>query len=809
MPTILDASGGHSPPYELIGAVVMVTPVRRRTKPSRYSVRAALLTAIGLLAAFNLKAQAEDRVRFNRDVRPILADKCFHCHGTDARVRKADLRLDLAAATGELRGTNEVVVPGKPDESELYQRITSTDPEVHMPPPTEERQLNSKEIEVLRRWIEQGAAYESHWAFAAPQRSAIPAVTNGAWPHNAIDHFVLKRLEEAELSPAPEADRATLLRRVTLDLTGLPPTIEETDSFLADTSANAYERLVDRLLASPRYGERMALVWADAARFADSGGYQGDILRSMWLWRDWVIEAYNRGMPFDQFTIEQLAGDLLPDSTVEQRIATGFNRNHRINDEDGIVFEEYRVEYVVDRVETTATVWLGLTIGCARCHDHKYDPISQAEFYEFFAYFNSIDESGRGNGNAPPLLTVVPPDLQKKLDALDQRMESLRAGEAPAAEAIAELQKQRDALAKQAPTTMVMLELPEPRETFVLVRGGYDRPSDKVLPGVPDVLDASKSTVAANRLDMARWLVDPKHPLTSRVAVNRYWQMYFGRGLVDTPEDFGTQGALPTHPDLLDWLATEFVRLDWNVKAMQRLIVTSATYRQSSAGSESLLDRDPENRLLARGPRFRLPVETIRDQALAASGLFVPAIGGPSVRPYQPAGLWFELTSASPTYEPSSGADLYRRSLYTFVRRTVPPPAMTAIDAPNREICVVRRPRTNTPLQALVVMNDPTYVEAARALAERSIHYAASDPDRIRFAFRSLLAREPSEHELKTLTAALAFYRDRYSANKEAADALLGVGESPCNSKLPSTEVAAHTAIAMLIMNLDETVTKE
>ena len=764
---------------------------------------------MGSFAVFCLAVEAQDRILFNRDVRPVLADKCFHCHGTDARTREADLRLDLAPAMGDVRGANEVVVPEQPAESELYRRITSLDADVRMPPASEERQLRPEEIELLRRWIEQGATYESHWAFASLRRPAIADREDGTWARNSIDHFVLKQLAGANLSLSQEADRTTLLRRVTLDLTGLPPTIEDMDKFLADTSPTAYEKVVERLLASPRYGERMALVWLDAARFADSGGYQGDILRSMWLWRDWVINAYNNGLPFDQFTIEQLAGDLLPNPTIEQRIATGFNRNHRINDEDGIVHEEYRVEYVVDRVETTATVWLGLTMGCARCHDHKYDPISQAEFYQFFAYFNSINESGRGHGNSPPLLTVAPPDLQKKLDALDQQLEPLRAAETAATETIAELQKQRDAIAKQAPSTMVMEELPQPRETFVLVRGGYDRPSEKVSPAVPNALDAKRNTVATNRLEMARWLVDPQHPLTSRVAVNRYWQMYFGRGLVETPEDFGTQGALPTHPDLLDWLATEFVRLNWDVKAMQRTIVTSATYRQSSAGSESLAELDPENRLLARGPRFRLPVETLRDQALAASNSLVNRVGGPSVKPYQPEGLWEELASASPTYDPSRGADLYRRSLYTFVRRTVPPPAMAAIDAPNREICVVRRPRTNTPLQALVVMNDPTYVEASRLLAERSILHAASESQRIPFAFRSLLTRDPQEHEMKTLIAALAFYRDRYAENKEAAEALLSVGESPYDSKLSSAEAAAYTAIVMLLMNLDETLTKE
>jgi Protein of unknown function (DUF1553)/Protein of unknown function (DUF1549)/Planctomycete cytochrome C len=777
--------------------------------PDRIVSQMIFRFAIGLLAVSCSVGQGEELVLFSRDVRPILADKCFHCHGPDGETREAELRLDVAIGEGDVRGANDVVVANDLDASELQQRIITTDVDLRMPPPESERQLTAKELSVLRRWIEQGGEYESHWAFAPPLRPPISAEADVTWSRNAIDHFVQKKLAQDDLLPSQDAERTTLLRRVTLDLTGVPPTIEEIDAFLADDSPNAYEKVVDQLLASPRFGERMALVWLDAARFADSGGYQGDILRSMWLWRDWVINAYNGGMPFDQFTIEQLAGDLLPNPTIDQRIATGFNRNHRINDEDGIVLEEFRVEYVVDRIETTATVWLGLTLGCARCHDHKYDPVSQVEFYQLFAYFNSIEEEGRGHGNSPPLLKIVSASLQEKLDVLDQRIKTLRTEETPDDKKIAELQKQRDSLAGQAPNTMVMQELPQPRETFVLVRGAYNRPSDQVVPGLPQALTTANRSTAANRLGLARWIVAPENPLTGRVAVNRYWQMYFGRGIVATPEDFGTQGALPSNPLLLDWLATEFLRLNWDIKALQREIVTSATYRQSSAGSKLLVERDPLNRLLARGPRFRLPVETIRDQALAASGILHEKIGGPSVRPYQPKGLWNELASASRSYEPSQGADLYRRSLYTFIRRTVPPPAMTVIDAPNREICVVRRPRTNTPLQALVVMNDPTFVEAARVLAERTIHQSADDTNRIRFAFRSMVTREPSDQETETLRRSMLFYRERYKNDAEAANKLLSVGESTCDEQIAKEELAAYTSLVMLILNLDETLTKE
>ncbi len=757
-----------------------------------------------------VRAEEQGRVRFNRDVRPILAEKCFHCHGPDAHARQADLRLDQAENALAPREGFRIITPGKPEASDLYNRITATADSVHMPPPDQERQLTPVEIDLLKRWIEQGAEYEPHWALIPPERPPVPRVGKDLSPRNAIDNFVLARLTETGLTLSPEADKSTLIRRATLDLTGLPPTIEEVDAFLADQSPDAYERVVDRLLASPRYGERMALDWLDAARFADSGGYQGDILRTMWPWRDWVIAAFNAGMPYDQFTIEQLAGDLLPEPTQGQRIATGFNRNHRINDEDGIIFEEFRVEYVADRLETTATVWLGLTIGCARCHDHKYDPISQREYYQLYAFFNSVDEQGRGNGNAPPVLQLPTAEQQAQLDAIDAELAQQRAAATDNAERIKSLEERRKGVAAGVITTMVMQDLPQPRETFVLTRGAYDKPADSVQPDVPSALPPLPRDAPTNRLGLAQWLVDPRNPLTARVAVNRCWQLHFGRGLVETQEDFGTQGQLPTHPELLDWLATEFIRTGWEIKALQRLIVTSATYRQSSTGSAELYRIYPENRLLARGPRFRLPAETLRDQARLAAGLLAERLGGPSVKPYQPPRLWEELASASPEYVQDHGADLYRRGLYTFVRRTIPHPAMTVIDAPNRETCTVRRPRTNTPTQALNLMNDPTFVEAARALAARALEQpAADDAARLRMVFRLPLARAPQPHELEILQQTLESSRARYRTEPAAAERLLDVGESRIAASIDPVELAALAAAAGLMLNLDETQQRE
>ena len=785
------------------------------------------VVVVGTSTIADDKGERTTVVSFHRDVRPILAAHCWHCHGPDAEAREAELRLDHPEGFDRDRGGYRIVDSNSPESSELLRRIVASDPAERMPPPDEQRQLTPTQRDVLKQWILTGAEFERHWSLIPPQRSEIPAPI-AHWPtRNPIDRFVQARLHRQELQPATPASRETLVRRVTLDLLGLPPTPDDVRRFVQDDRPDAYERLIDRLLASPRYGERMALVWLDAARFADSGGYQGDILRSMWLWRDWVIHAYNAGMPFDRFTIEQLAGDLLPTPTQEQLIATGFNRNHRINDEDGIILEEFRVEYVADRVETLATVWMGMTARCARCHDHKYDPLSQREYYQLFAFFNSIDEQGRGRGNAPPLLHLIPPDVQAQLDEIDRQITNARAASESAAsgdgaaesedDPVATLTKRREKLLASVPNLMIMRELEQPRPTHVFIRGGYGNPGEAVERGTPAAVSPAFEGLRPDRLGLARWLLDPRHPLTARVAVNRLWQIHFGRGLVETPEDFGIQGSLPTHPELLDWLASEFVRTGWDIKAMQRLIVTSATYRQTSAVSTDAWNMDPDNRYYSRAPRFRLPAETIRDQALAAAGLLQERLGGPSVRPYQPEGLWTELASASKEYEQSHGADLYRRSLYSFVRRTVPLPSMTTLDAPNRELCVVRRQRTNTPLQALVLMNDETWVEAARALAARTLEEFSVDSrpietvDRRRLirAFERLLVRTPRPDELSLLSQTLEHYRQRYADRPADAVQLTSVGELAAPQSIDPVELAALTAICSLLMNLDETVTRE
>jgi mono/diheme cytochrome c family protein len=1043
---------------------------------SRWLLYAALACAVpAATGAEPLPA----RVEFNRDIRPILSDTCFQCHGPDKARRKADLRLDTeAGALADLGGTR-AVVPGKPEQSELLRRLTAADESERMPPAKIGRRLSEREVGLLRRWIEQGAKWQGHWSLLPPRRPPLPVIKNTRWPRNPIDYFILARLEKEGLAPSPEADRVTLIRRVTFDLTGLPPTPEEVDAFLADSSPDAYEKVVDRLLASPRFGERMAVPWLNGARYADTNGYQSDGERTMWRWRDWVIDAFNRNMPFDQFTIEQIAGDMLPGATLEQKIASGFNRNHRGNAEGGIIPEEYAAEYVVDRVDTTATVWLGLTLGCARCHDHKFDPVTQKEFYRLFAYFNNVPERGKAikYGNSPPMLksptreqqeqlrrletelataesdfekmapqtaaaqarwekslapeardwTVsrglvghydldgntkngcgrsggkfeggpafvagrlgqaanldgrrylnagdvghfgyydrfslaawvrtadgqggtilsrmkdvpqgagysvrleggrlhvalvvrwlddairvhtesslpprewhhvavsydgsrvasgvrvyvdgMPQKLVVDLDDLNQDFKSteplrIGAGYGPAGrfhgaiddvrvhdrrlsdeeaavlsvaesvgvlaalpaekrtlqqatklrlcfleergpvevrrtyDRVQRLRQRREELIESFPTTMVMEEMPVPRDTFVLVRGEYDKHGEKVTPGVPASLPPLPAGAPNNRLGLARWLVDPSNPLTARVTVNRDWQHYFGIGLVKTVEDFGSQGEWPTHPDLLDWLATEFVRTGWDIKAMQRLLVTSATYRQSSRVTREMLQKDPENRLLAHGPRFRLPAEMVRDQALFASGLLVEKLGGPSVKTYQPASLWKELSGTD--YVPDHGANLYRRSLYTFWKRTVAPPAMLAFDAAGRETCIVRETRTNTPLQALTLMNETTFVEAARLLAQRVLHEGQATPEgRVARMFRLVVSRPPRPAELRVLLAGLAEHRTHYEQDRGAALKLLSTGEAKRDERLDVGELAAYTAVANLILNLDEAVTKE
>jgi hypothetical protein len=1037
-----------------------------------------------LLAAAAGALFAQGPVEFNRDVRPILSDKCFVCHGPDAAAKKVPLRLDVeAAAKADLGGGRRPIVEGDPAASQMIRRITAETPALRMPPAWSGLKLTEREIETLRIWVAQGAKWQKHWSFIPPERPPLPAVKNKSWPRTPIDYFILERLEREGLQPSPKASPETSLRRVYLDLTGLPPTPAEIDAFLTDKSPDAYENVVDRLLASSRYGERMAARWLDAARYADTNGYQYDGERFMWRWRDWVIGAFNRNLPFDQFTLWQIAGDMFPNATLEQKIATGFNRNHRTNAEGGIVPEEYAVEYVVDRVETTATVFLGMTWGCARCHNHKYDPFTQKEFYRVSSYFDNVPELGRGIkvGNSSPVVPAPTEEQQRALNDLDRRIQALedllrkddailkrkqsnwergpaksgsaywapssglvaafpmdgaekdnakegsvsfvpgqiglaasfdgeayldagdtalfdiddtftfsawvhsdsvpdgsllsrmqdspdgrgygvylnkgkvyvhltnsasledgaivetqetlnagrwhhvavaytgsaraegfrtyidgqpaklkvlvdmlyrpfreqgrglkfpfRIGAGPGRErrfrglidevriysrvleqeeiavlalgrpvhAIAAkppvqrteaernyvhwyflenaapqevqaawrqltaLRRARESLERSFPTVMIMAESPQPKETRILIRGAYDHPGEKVEPGVPAALHPLPAGAPNNRLGFARWLIDPANPLTARVTVNRFWQMYFGTGLVKTVEDFGAQGEWPSHPELLNWLATEFIRTGWDVKALLRLIATSATYQQSSHAMPELLQRDPENRLLARGPRFRLPSETIRDQALWAAGLLVEKIGGPSVKPYQPPGLWKETSMQDNTeYIQGKGADLYRRSLYTFWRRTIPPPLMVNFDAPTRETCVVQQSRSNTPLQALNLMNDVTFLEAGRFLGQRMLKEGGKKPsERLRYGFRLATARGPTAEEEKILTENLFFHLDYFATDPRKATDYLSHGESPPDSTMSPLELAAYSAVAGMILNLDETVTKE
>ncbi len=1023
----------------------------------------ALLATFALIAT---TARADDpRVDFDRQIRPILADKCFACHGPDAEARQSGLRLDIRAEAIEPADSGVIaIVPGKPDESRLLKLVSNRSLKTAMPPKKTGKSVSEAEAKLLRDWIAQGAEYQAHWSFLPPRAVELPVTHGGEWSRNPIDRFLAAKMEKAKLNPSPQADRATLIRRLTLDLTGLPPTIPEIDAYLADARPDAYEHLVDRLMGSPRYGEKMAVDWLDAARFADTHGYHIDSGRDMSRWRAWVIDSFNRNKPFDQFTVEQVAGDLLPDATLDQKIASGFNRNHMINFEGGAVPEEYHAAYIVDRVNTTGTVFLGLTVGCAQCHDHKFDPLKQKEYYGFYAFFHNVPENGLdgSKGNAAPTVPAPTPEQSADLADLDERIAGLRArlvepdakadaaqsewerkspietewrtpkiasaeatggttlapkddgliladGPVPAkgtykvtlapdgrevtairlevlpddrypnkgpgrsvngnivmtrvrVEAVepgkpstplvvksaasdfhqdtfpienvlddldetgwaihpetgkrhearfslaepfvnreggaslvvtlefrsqfaghqpgrfrltttsavepsspsllpapvrdalrvaldkrtedqkrivrehyrstenpefravaAELTgqvKRRAEVAASIPTAMVMSEMAKPRDTFVLMRGQYDVKGEKVTAGVPEFLPPLPEDAPRNRLGLARWLVDPGHPLTSRVAVNRLWQTVFGVGLVKTSEDFGTQGEAPSHPELLDWLAIEFASpkegTAWDVKRMVRLMVTSEAYRQSSKVTPEGLAADPENRLLTRSTRLRLPAELLRDQALFASGLLKEKVGGSSVSPYNPPGLWEELMSradgknwSAQTYTQSHGDDLYRRTMYTFWKRTCPPPSLATFDAPDRETCTVRRARTNTPLQALVMLNDPTYVEASRKLAERIVKEGgATDDERIAFAFRLVTSRTPSSEEASVLKSVFKAERAKFRADPSKADKLLGVGESPRDASLDQVEVAAWSAVASLVLNLDEVLTR-
>ncbi len=1177
------------------------------------------LTIISFALLVSRTGYAQDTIQFNHDVRPVLADKCFACHGPDEKAREKNIRFDTQDGLfGKTDDELDIVVPGDPAKSALFQRITHGDVDKRMPPQDFHAKLTDENITTLKAWIEQGAPWEGHWSFIPPTKTPQPSVSNSGWCRNEIDYYILERLDREGLSPSPEASKETLIRRVSLDLTGLPPTPADVESFVLDNSPSAYEKVIDRLLASPHYGERMAFPWLDAARYSDTNGYQRDTKRFMWLWRDWVIDAFNDNMPYDQFAIEQLAGDLLPDATLSQRVATGFNRNHRINGEGGIIPEEYAVEYVVDRVITTGAAFMGLTMECSRCHDHKFDPISQKEFYEFYAFFNNVPENGKGGerGNDVPLLKVPSEEdlarrarLNGKIDALkeeltapDERLDALQAeweidlvdifsvldwqriepaklasengaefermddgslfvgglnpdkdvysitfeaprafrslklelltderlaengpgraangnivvsgfevdripfgtegeiesirvvdaiaeeaqregdysvrnaiddrvesgwatnslndhkpltavfvladdagieagdtitvrikqesvnkqhaigrfrlsqspsgdvaqwakptlspwhyagpindsryakegkklfeaklapeegfdperkygditwteqpdwtdgkvnplGEAPqsahylhrtievdvptslrlslgsddaikvwldgdlmlsknvgrgaapdqdfvslymgagehdllikvvnfsgesefyfraiedegrslialmnqletpsearSAEARRELQRlyrmqdgewneknrRIDGMQKMLadfedaiPTTMVMSELNTPRDTNLLIRGVYNQPdkSEKLFPSVPEVLGELDPSLPANRFGFAQWLMNPDHPLTARVRVNHYWQVYFGTGIVKTSEDFGTQGTPPSHPELLDWLATNFMESGWDVKELQKKIVMSATYRQQSHVRGEHLENDPENILLARAPRFRLPAEMIRDQALFVSGLMNPEIGGPSVRPYQPDKMWSSLTFqdrgefATNFYIPDSDDKLYRRGLYTYWKRTIPPPRMQIFNAAGREMCSMRQENTNTPMQAMVLLNDPTFIEASRHLAQRMILDGGDDIEsRVAFGYKLALASTLDPERKSILVDGLAEYKRHFQRNKDDAAALIRVGDSEPDVSIQAPELAAYTMLASVMLNLDEVITRE
>lgn len=1011
-------------------------------------------------------ATAADRLDFNKDVRAILSENCLACHGPDTKKQEAGLRLDVSDQTMWKGESGKIaIVPGNPDASEMIRRIHSTDPNEVMPPPATGKSLTPRQMEILKQWIAEGAEYKGHWAFLAPVKSK-PAPTKMQWGNGEIDQYVLADLEKEGLSPSPEADKIILIRRATFDLTGLPPTLEEVDDFVADNSPDAYEKLIERLMSSPRYGEHMARFWLDVASYGDTHGLHLDNERSIWKYREWVINAFNTNQPYDQFTIDQLAGDLLPNPTLEQKIATGFVRCNVTTSEGGSIDEEVRVRYAVDRTERLSTVFLGLTLGCAVCHDHKFDPVSQKEFYSLYSFFNSAaDPAMDGNRHdTPPTVKVPSAEDTAKLAELDAKIaeaqktqtealakveyseptdvvpmtgpyehvwiedstppnvqmngsgaweyvsapehpvhtgskstrrdaggaqisqhfftgakpelkvgegdklfayvyldpanppktvmlqfndgawehrafwgedtisfgagdvpghrrlgdlpkagewvrleveakhvglnsgalingwaftqfggvcywdhagivtqtpqdgrgfDSLLAWEAydkaqekssvpqpvrdaikveadkrnddqkklikdyflaniytktretlgPLKQAVDDLTAQRKAADDAIPVSLVMGDLPNERETFVLIRGEYNKLGDKVTRGTPGILPKMLEGVPNNRLGLAKWLVDPSHPLMSRVTVNRFWQQLFGRGIVKTSEDFGSQGEFPTHPELLDYLAVDFRESGWDVKRLMKQIMLSATYRQSSKVSAELAARDPENVLLARGPRFRMDAEMVRDNALAVAGLLSSRIGGKSVKPYQPEGIWEAVAfqgSNTNSYKRDDGEALYRRSMYTFWKRTSPPPSLMAFDAPSRENCIARRARTNTPLQALVLMNDEQYVEASRRLASRMIAEGGSQPaDRLRYGFRLAEARDPNERELSVLSAQLATHQEHFKANVDAAKKLLAIGAAPRDESIDPAEHASYTLVANLLLNLDETMTKE
>lgn len=744
-------------------------------------------------------AGKKGKIDFNYDVKPILSDKCFACHGPDIKKRQADFHLDTEEGAFKALKSDPhhyAIVKGKPDESFLVKRIYSEDPLFHMPPPESNLVLTDNEKEILRKWIEQGAEYKKHWAFIPPVVPEVPDV-DSEWPANDIDRFILAKLEEKNLEHAPEADKERLIRRVSFDLTGLPPTLKQVDAFLQDDSPEAYEKVVDQLLASQSYGERWANYWLDVSRYGDSHGYQDDLPRVMWPWRDWVIHAFNNNLPYDQFVTWQLAGDLLPQATREQILATGFNRNHKITQEGGAIPEEYRTEYVVDRTNTFGKAFMGISVECSRCHDHKYDPISQKDFYSMYSFFNQANEKGLINyGELPkPRIEITKSDVD------------------PAG--ILNFINKKTIGPKDTIRVMVMSD-DKPRKTFVLERGVYDAPTNvEVRFSAPAaIMPYDSNRYGSNRLGLAKWLFAPENPLTARVMVNRLWQEIFGRGIVTTSDDFGNQGALPSHPELLDYLAVQFRENKWDIKHMLKLMVTSSTYKQSSASNEKMRKIDPDNTYLARSSRYRLNSEMIRDNVLTSSGLLHDELGGPSVKPYQPEGLWEAIAvgikgRGESEYIADKGDKLYRRSLYTYWRKTIPPPSMLIFDSPMKEFCEVRRVRTSTPLQALNMLNDPQTLEASRVLGSALVQdQSLTLEQKIALAFRKITSRHPESKEVQVLLQGYEEEYARYRANPEEAKKFLHVGGYPQDDKLDPIECAAMMHAVSIIYNLDESISK-
>ncbi len=797
-------------------------PTSRRT--DRRSARGAVAGLIlGSFFLGRIEAKAGEPsprpVDFNREIRPILSNRCYTCHGPDAGKRKGvggPLRLDTEAGALADLGGYSAIDRAQPDESELIRRITSDDPAEVMPPPAIGPKLPEAEIRRVSEWVRQGAKYARHWAYVGPTRPDSPAVRDSSWPRNPIDGFVLARLEREGLAPSPEADRGVLIRRLALDLTGLPPTWEEVEAFARDPRPDAYERLVDRLIDRPSYGEHWARVWLDLARYADSAGYADDPPRTIWAYRDYVIRAFNANMPFDRFTVEQIAGDLLPGGGDDPIIATAFHRNTMTNSEGGTNDEEFRNAAVVDRVNTTLAVWMGTTIACAQCHDHKYDPLSQADFFRVYAFFNNTQDADR-NDESPKLSLFDDETLGRKaalggvLAALTGELD--RAAESPERAEGRKVLANLDAyIAAIKPVTTVPVQRETAgaarRKTRIQVRGNYLDLGDEVTEGVPEAILPLPPGAPRDRLALARWLMGPDNPLTARVIANRYWEQVFGVGLVPTSEDFGSQGEPPTHPELLDWLATELVGSGWDLKRFLRLVVTSATYRQTSKVTPEGLRSDPANQWLARGPRFRLAAEMVRDQALAVAGLLSPKLYGPPVRPAQPASGLTAAFGGGIDWKTSEGEDRHRRALYTSWRRSNPYPSMATFDAPNREVCTVRRTRTNTPLQALVTLNDPVYVEAAQALGRRMIAAGGDGTDaraKIRLGVRLVLGRDPAEAEVDRLAKLHEAARARFVADAEAARKLATdpIGPAPAGSD--PADLAAWTVVGNVLLNLDET----